>query len=32
LVSHFSANAGSLPCPLYVIPADYDEKKSDHGA
>jgi len=30
LVTHFSAHAGSLPCPLYVIPADYDEKDSDH--
>lgn len=25
LVAHFSAHAGTLPCPLYVIPADYDE-------
>ena len=25
LVAHFSANAGTLPCPLYVIPANYDE-------
>jgi hypothetical protein len=25
LVTHFSAAAGSLPCPLYIIPADYDE-------
>ena len=32
LVTHFSAAAGSLPCPLYIIPADYDETKSDHGA
>jgi hypothetical protein len=32
LVSHFSANAGTLPCPLYIIPADYDEKTSDHSA
>ncbi|MEE4154006.1 MAG: universal stress protein [Erythrobacter sp.] len=30
LVTHFSAHAGSLPCPLYVIPADYDEKDADH--
>ncbi|MBD2841786.1 universal stress protein [Erythrobacter rubeus] len=30
LVQHFSAHAGDLPCPLYVIPADYDETKSDH--
>lgn len=25
LVMHFSAIAGSLPCPLYIIPEDYDE-------
>ena len=25
LVTHFSVAAGSLPCPLYIIPADYDE-------
>jgi hypothetical protein len=25
LVGHFSANAGSLPCPLYIIPGEYDE-------
>jgi len=31
LVLHFSANAGSLNCPLYVIPHDYDERDSDHG-
>ncbi|GMN01459.1 universal stress protein [Erythrobacter sp. MTPC3] len=30
LVQHFSAHAGELPCPLYIIPADYDEKASDH--
>jgi hypothetical protein len=24
-VTHFSGAAGSLPCPLYIIPADYDE-------
>ena len=30
LVSHFSAAAGNLPCPLYIIPADYDETKSEH--
>lgn len=30
LVAHFSANAGSLSCPLYVIPHDYDEQNSDH--
>lgn len=30
LVTHFSANAGNLPCPLYIIPHDYDEKASDH--
>ena len=32
LVLHFSANAGSLDCPLYVIPHDYDERESDHGS
>ncbi|MEM7688134.1 MAG: universal stress protein [Pseudomonadota bacterium] len=31
LVLHFSANAGSLSCPLYVIPHNYDERDSDHG-
>lgn len=25
LVAHFSSAAGNLPCPLYIIPADYDE-------
>jgi len=25
LVTHFSAHAGSLPCPLYVIPTNYDD-------
>jgi len=32
LVTHFGANAGSLPCPLYIVPHDYDEKDSDHEA
>ncbi len=32
LVTHFAAQAGSLPCPLYVIPSNYDEKASDHEA
>jgi len=32
LVTHFAAQAGSLPCPLYVIPFGYDEKSSDHEA
>ncbi len=32
LVTHFAAHAGTLPCPLYIIPADYDEKDSDHEA
>ena len=32
LVMHFSAHAGTLPCPLYIIPSDYDEKLSDHLA
>jgi nucleotide-binding universal stress UspA family protein len=31
LVMHFSAHAGSLPCPLYVIPENYDEAEADHG-
>ncbi len=30
LVTHFGGAAGTLPCPLYVIPHDYDEKDSDH--
>ncbi len=30
LVLHFAAHAGDLPCPLYVIPAGYDETRSDH--
>lgn len=30
LVMHFSANSGSLNCPLYIIPHDYDERESDH--
>lgn len=25
LVTHFSGHAGALPCPLYVIPGDYEE-------
>lgn len=25
LVTHFSASAGMLPCPLYIVPEDYDE-------
>ena len=32
LVTHFAAQAGSLACPLYVVPSDYDEKSSDHEA
>lgn len=32
LVTHFSAHAGQLKCPLYIIPADYDEKNADHEA
>lgn len=31
LVTHFAANAGSLPCPLYVIPCDYDEAVDDES-
>lgn len=30
LVTHFAAQAGTLPCPLYVIPSGYDETKSEH--
>lgn len=25
LVAHFSDNAGTMPCPLYIIPEGYDE-------
>lgn len=25
LVTHFSANPGALPCPLYIVPEGYDE-------
>ena len=25
LVTHFSTQAGTLPCPLYIIPENYDE-------
>ncbi len=25
LVTHFSAQVGDLPCPLYIIPGSYDE-------
>ena len=32
LVTHFAAQAGSLPCPLYIIPSEYDEKDADHEA
>jgi hypothetical protein len=32
LVSHFAVHAGELPCPLYIIPHDYDEMSSEHGA
>ena len=26
LVTYFSAHAGSLPCPLYIVPKGYEEK------
>lgn len=26
LVSHFSQHAGNLPCPVYIIPEEYDDK------
>ena len=32
LVTHFAAQAGSLDCPVYIIPPNYDEKLSDHEA
>lgn len=32
LVTHFSAHAGDLPCPLYVIPNNYDETAAEHEA
>ena len=32
LVKHFSTNVSALTCPLYIIPHDYDERDSDHGA
>lgn len=28
LVTHFSGMAGQLPCPLYIIPQDYDEART----
>ena len=28
LVTHFSAIAGTLPCPLYIVPEGYDEMAS----
>ncbi|MEP5938983.1 MAG: universal stress protein [Erythrobacter sp.] len=30
LVTHFSAQSGSLPCPLYVIPCDYNENRAQN--
>ncbi len=32
LVTHFAAYAGEQPCPLYIIPHDYDEKDSGEDA
>lgn len=29
LVSHFTANAGSLPCPLFVVPGGLSEQEID---
>jgi nucleotide-binding universal stress UspA family protein len=29
LVSHFTANAGSLPCPLFVVPGGLSEEEID---
>jgi len=31
LVQHFSAHAGELACPLYIIPHNYDESASQHS-
>lgn len=27
LVTHFSATAATLPCPLYIVPPDYEERE-----
>ncbi len=27
LVTHFSQHAGQLPCPVYIIPEEYDDKQ-----
>ncbi|MGB3712383.1 MAG: universal stress protein [Erythrobacter sp.] len=32
LVTHFAAHAGELPCPVYIVPSEYDERDSDHEA
>ncbi|OBX20244.1 universal stress protein [Erythrobacter sp. QSSC1-22B] len=32
LVSHFSAHAGTLPCPLYIIPGGLDREALDRLA
>jgi hypothetical protein len=29
LVSHFTANAGQLPCPVYIIPGSMAEAELD---
>ena len=29
LVTHFSANSGTLPCPLYIVPENYDEQDEE---
>jgi nucleotide-binding universal stress UspA family protein len=29
LVTHFSEQAGTLPCPLYIIPEGYDESATN---
>ncbi len=29
LVSHFTANAGSLPCPLFIVPGGLSEQEID---
>ncbi|WP_332310464.1 universal stress protein [Alteripontixanthobacter muriae] len=30
LVSHFAANAGSLPCPLYIVPGSFTDDDIDN--
>ncbi|WP_170005201.1 universal stress protein [Pseudopontixanthobacter vadosimaris] len=32
LVSHFAANAGNLPCPLYIVPGSFTDDDIDNLA